>query len=77
MRMGRKRVAGVASIPAPVGGWNAQSAISAMPETDAVQMVNMFPNPTDVMLRLGSTNHVTGITGTIETLAAYNSATTS
>ena len=77
MRMGRKMTAGVASIPAPVGGWNAQSAISAMKETDAVQMINMFPNTTDVMLRQGRTDHVTGITGTIETLSAYNSATTS
>lgn len=76
MRMGRKMIAGVASIPAPIGGWNAQSAISAMKETDAVQMINMFPNTTDVMLRNGYTDYVTGITGTVETLAAYNSPTT-
>ncbi|SEO77574.1 hypothetical protein SAMN05216316_1061 [Nitrosovibrio sp. Nv6] len=77
MRMGRRAVADVKSIPAPVGGWNARDAISAMPETDAVQMENMFPNTTDVMLRKGSENHVTGITGTIETLAAYSSSTAS
>jgi hypothetical protein len=76
-RMGRKMIAGTMSIPAPVGGWNARDSIAAMPETDAVQMVNMFPNTTDVMLRLGNADHVTGITGTVETLAAYSSPTVS
>ena len=75
--MGRKMVSAVASIPAPVGGWNAYDAISSMPEQDAVQMINMFPNATDVMLRLGQQDHVTGITGVVETLAAYSSGTVS
>lgn len=66
----------VETLPAPVGGWNARDAISQQPKEDAYQMINAFPNPTDVQLRLGSADHVTGITGkTVETLAAYNSAT--
>ncbi len=64
------------TLPAPVGGWNARDALANMPETDAVECVDGFPNTTDVQIRKGSTDHVTGITSkTVETLAAYNSAT--
>ena len=59
------------SIPPPVGGLNASSAIAAMPETDAILMDNWFPQPTLVSLRNGSSNWVTGITGWIETLMGY------
>ena len=65
------------TLPAPVGGWNARDVLANMPETDAVTMENAFPNTTDVQIRKGSTDHVTGITGkTVETLAAYNNVTT-
>jgi hypothetical protein len=46
-----------------------------MDEKDAVQMVNMVPNTTDVQLRLGSSNYATGITGWVETLAVYANPT--
>ena len=66
------------SIASPVGGWNARDAVAMMPPTDAVTMENAFPNTTDVQLRRGAAEHVTGITGkTVETLAAYNNATVS
>ena len=66
------------SVSSPVGGWNARDALAQMPPTDAVKMENAFPNTTDVQLRKGAANHVTGITGkTVQTLAAYNNATTS
>lgn len=78
MRSGQRPVvSNVKSLPAPVGGWNARDAVSSMPEKDAVQMDDMFPNTTDVMLRKGYSQHATGITGTVETLAAYSSATAS
>lgn len=73
----RPIVSKVTSLPSPVGGWNARDGVASMSPEDAVQMDNMFPNTTDVMLRKGYTEHVTGITGDIETLAAYNSPTTS
>lgn len=60
------------SIPAPIGGLNAVNSIAEMPPTDAIIMDNMFPSPTTVDNRLGSANWVTGITGWVETLAAYN-----
>jgi hypothetical protein len=73
LKASRNRSFPVKSIPAPVGGWNARDSWADMPETDAVSMVNMFPTTTDVSLRKGRSDHVTGITGTVETLAAYSS----
>ncbi len=59
------------SIPAPIGGWNARESIANMDEKDAIQMINMVPNTTDVQLRLGSSAHVDGIPDWVETLAVY------
>jgi len=67
-----KRVARTASIQAPTGGLNARDAISNMKETEATIMTNWFPTPSDVMVRNGSADHVTGITGAVDTLMAYN-----
>lgn len=72
----RRQVSKTASIPAPVGGWNARDPISNMPPSDAVVLDNFFPKATVVSLREGYTNHVTGITGTVETLVAYNGVST-
>lgn len=71
-----RQVSTTTSIPAPVGGWNARDPIGAMGPLDAVYMDNYVPKTTTVALRNGFTNHVTGITGDVETLAAYNSTTT-
>jgi len=73
----RRQVSRTASLPAPVGGWNAREPISNMPPTDAVQLDNFFPKATVIALRDGYTEHVTGITGTPETLVTYNSTTAS
>ena len=43
----------VASIPAPVGGWNARDSLANMAPTDAVVLENMFPNVSNVVLRGG------------------------
>lgn len=77
-RRGKRAVALDKSLPAPVGGWNARESVASMPESDAVKMTDAWPNTTDVQLRRGFTDHVTGITGkTVETLAVYNFATSS
>lgn len=75
-RANRRQVSRTASLPAPIGGWNARDVISNMPVTDAVVLDNFFPKATVVALREGYTNHATGITGTVETIMAYNSAST-
>lgn len=65
-----------ASIPAPVGGWNARDSLGEMKATDAVVLENFWPATTDVMLRLGHSHFATGVTGQQETLMVYASATT-
>lgn len=59
------------SVPAPTGGWNARDSLAEMAENDAVILDDFFPTATDVMLRYGNSNHVTGISGTVETLMPY------
>jgi hypothetical protein len=60
-----------ASQPAPVGGWNTRDPLDGMPESDAVTMDNMFPEPSKVSLRNGFTSHATGMTGDVQTLAEF------
>lgn len=67
----------ITSVPAPVGGLNARDGIAAMPPTDAVKMDNFFPTPSSVDFRNGCKSWATGMTGNVETLATYNSATLS
>jgi hypothetical protein len=67
----------VASIPAPVGGWNARDSIANMEREDAVQLTNMFPNVSNVVLRGGYTNHATGLGSQVESLMDYSGANVS
>jgi hypothetical protein len=69
------RKAVTASVPSPIGGWNARDSLGAMAATDAVQMVNWYPTPSDILLRKGYTQHSTGITGTVESLMNYAAPT--
>ena len=71
----QNQTAQTVSLPAPVGGWNARDSIAAMPPFDAVIMDNWFPDTDYVKVRKGYTNHVTGITGQVETLMQYSSGT--
>ncbi len=72
----KQRVAKVASIPAPIGGWNARDSKASMEPTDAVIMENMRPMPGAVVVRNGCENWKTGMTGAVETLLAYASGGT-
>jgi len=66
----------VASLPAPVGGWNARDALANMAPTDAVTLDNLFPGVSSVSLRGGWAPHATGISGQVETLMVYNAGAT-
>lgn len=66
----------VASIPAPVGGWNARDSLANMDPLDAVQLENMFPTVSSVVLRGGYTEWATGLGAQVQTLMAYASGTT-
>ncbi len=71
----RRPVSRTATLPAPVGGWNARDAIAAMPPTDAVTMINFFPRTSDVVMRNGFSSFATGMSGSIETLMDYDGGT--
>jgi hypothetical protein len=76
MAVARRRLvqqarANVASLPAPVGGWNARDSLANMAPTDAVQLVNFFPSVSNVNLRGGYTKHATGLPDDVETLMTY------
>jgi len=67
----KKFSAQTASVPSPIGGWNGRDSLAQMSPTDAVQMVNWYPTPTDVTMRKGYTKSSTGITGAVNTLMNY------
>jgi len=76
MAVPQQRRAVTASLPAPIGGWNARDSLAEMNPLDAVQMVNFFPTPTDVTMRKGYTKSSIGITGAVLALMNYSSPTT-
>ncbi len=63
------------SISAPIGGWNVRDALAAMKASEAVYMENWWPTTIDCMMRKGYVNWATGLTGTAETIFAYNGVT--
>jgi hypothetical protein len=73
---GRNQVSQGSSIPAPVGGWDAVSALADMPEDRAVALVNWFPTSTDVRVRRGHQVQCGGMgSGVVDTLMVYNGLT--
>ena len=68
----RVQTSSVASIPAPIGGWNARDALADMKPKDAVALENWFPRTAYVEGRGGYTSHATGLTGNGKTLASHN-----
>lgn len=72
----QRTAAKVASLPSPVGGWNARDSIANMDLLDAVQLTNLFPNVNNVILRPGFTKYATGLPGQVETLIGYSSGET-
>ena len=76
-QMVQGNAARVASVPAPVGGWNARDSIANMEPLDAVQLINFFPTISNCVLRGGSTNWATGMTGQVQTIMVYNGSTSS
>jgi hypothetical protein len=71
----QRSAARVASIPAPVGGWNARDSIANMDPLDAVELVNFFPTISNCVLRGGSTTWATGMTGQVQSLMVYSGGT--
>lgn len=60
------------SFPAPVGGWDTESAVSDMASDRAVIMDNWFPSTDEVVLRPGHAEHATCANGEpVETIIPY------
>lgn len=68
----RSPVASLVSRPAPVKGWNAKDPLADMKPECAIELENFFPLASSVMLRKGFSEHVTGITGQVESIMPYN-----
>ena len=49
----QRQEAQLASLAAPIKGWNARDPIGAMDPLDARDLVNWFPLPSELMLRQG------------------------
>ena len=62
------------SISAPIGGWNATAALDKMPATDAVKLVNWVPRAGYCQTRGGSTLHVSGLGGPVQSIISYRGA---
>lgn len=75
-RLVQRTNANVASLPAPIGGWNARDSLANMAPTDAVTLDNLFPGVSNVNLRGGYTKHATGLPGEVESLFSYSGAAT-
>lgn len=61
-----------ASIPPPVGGWNARDPIDSMDPQDAIRLVNVFPEQRVVKLRKGFRVHSTGMgSGAVQTVCEF------
>jgi hypothetical protein len=72
----RAQIGRGASIPAPVGGWDAVSALADMPEDRAVALENWFPSTGDVRVRRGHRIHASGMgSDVVESLMPYNGLT--
>lgn len=60
------------TIPAPTGGWNAKDPLDIMPETDAIELVNIFPETGTCTLRSGFRVHATGMgSAAVQTVAQF------
>lgn len=71
MAMSTGRVSLPTSIPGPIGGWNRRDSVADMDEKDAIQLVNVWPSTSDVMLRKGWTEHATDLPNQVESLLPY------
>jgi hypothetical protein len=69
---GRGAIVRSVTLPAPVGGWDASTALTEMPADRAPILDNFIPGRQSVELRRGFVEHATGMTGTVESLMSWN-----
>lgn len=71
----RTQVSTSRPLPAPVGGWNASSALANMKPTEAFTLDNWIPRATMVELRRGSRLWASGAPDPVESLLPWRGAT--
>lgn len=59
------------SVQPPVGGWDTRNALADMPPQNAIVLDNWFPTTDRVILRRGSAEHASGMSGNVNTLLEY------
>lgn len=64
-------------VPAPSQGWDTETPVAELPPTRARVLDNWLPSGVQLKVRNGYAEHVTGITGPVETLMAYNAGSNS
>lgn len=64
-----------AHIPAPVKGWNTRDPVAAMDPLYALVLENLFPTQGEVQLRSGYSIFAESASGTVKSLATYQSPT--
>jgi len=72
MRARRQAVAKEIFFDPPTGGINARDALTQMPRTDAVDLVNIFPEANNVVLRRGHASHATGLGAAVQTVMTWH-----
>jgi hypothetical protein len=69
-----QRVSTQQTLPSPVGGLDALHSLAEMAPTNAVEMVNFFPQQFGVRVRKGWYKHATGLPAQVESLFLYSAA---
>ena len=63
--------ANMTTIPAPIGGLNVYDNYMAMPETDALKLVNFVPAPYGCTVRKGYKKHISNLGDPVNTLVPH------
>lgn len=76
-RKGRaqRQISSAFTVPAPTGGINASDAYTNMKPTDAINLVNVFPEANYVDVRRGYAVQATGLISAVQTLLVWNGST--
>lgn len=71
----RRAVSRSYALPFPTGGINARDALTGMSPTDAINLVNVFPEANYGAVRRGYASNTTGLGAAVETLMVWNGST--
>lgn len=64
-------MANSASLPPPIGGYDARESLADMPQDRAIKLENWIPGTDKITVRWGNSAHATGMTNRVETLIEY------